>query len=119
MATMDEQVRSDTLDRPEGAISAAIISAGIGAFTLGLLTTLAEASESIGSFLEFNSRVGALSGKTILAVVVWLIAWAGLHAKMKDEPRESKQALTIALVLVAAGVLLTFPTFFQLFAPAE
>jgi hypothetical protein len=52
-------------DKPEGPISAAIIAAGIGALGLGVLTTLAEASETFSGWLTLNAGVGALSGKTI------------------------------------------------------
>jgi hypothetical protein len=35
------------------------------------------------------------------------------------EKLKTRRALTIALVLIGLGVLGTFPTFFQVFAPAE
>jgi hypothetical protein len=103
-------------DRPEGPIAAAILAGGIGCFALGLLTTLAEASTSVHDWLEFNSDVGPLSGKTIVAVAIWLVAWAVLHVAYRDKPFETRRALTIALVLIALGVIGTFPTFFQAFA---
>jgi hypothetical protein len=103
-------------DKPEGPIAAAILAGGIGCFALGLLTTLAEASTSVHDWLEFNSDVGPLSGKTIVAVIVWLIAWAVLHVVYRAKPFETRRALTIALVLIALGVIGTFPTFFQAFA---
>lgn len=104
-------------DKPEGPISAAIIAAGIGAFALGVLTTLAEANETIKGWLELSSSVGALSGKTIGAVVVWLGAWAILHGILRQTRYETRRALGIAIVLVVLGVIGTFPTFFQFFAP--
>jgi hypothetical protein len=91
----------------------------VGALTLGLLTTLAEASTSIRDFLNLYDPVGPLSGKTIGAVLIWLIAWVVLHVIYRHRALESRKALTVALVLIAIGVLGTFPTFFQLFAPAE
>ncbi len=103
-------------DRPEGPISAAIIAAGVGALALGILTTLAEASTSVADALEWSERVGPLSGKTILAVVVWLAAWGVLYAVYRNRRLETRTALIIALVLIALGVLGTFPKFFQLFA---
>jgi len=103
-------------DRPEGPVAAAIIAGGIGAAALGLFTTLAEASEGFADWLDWKSDVGPLSGKTILAVIVWLVAWAVLHAVFRGKPYETRRALTIALVLVAVGVLGTFPTFFQAFS---
>jgi hypothetical protein len=103
-------------DRPEGPISAAILAGGVGSAALGVFTTLAEASEGFKDWLSFKDRVGPLSGKTILAVVVWLVSWAVLHVLLRRKEYETRRALTIALVLIALGVLGTFPTFFQAFA---
>lgn len=109
----------DYADKPEGPVTAAILAAGIGAFAIGVLTTLAEASEGFGDFLSVYEPVGPLSGKTIGAVVVWLVAWAVLHLMLRDKATESRKALTASLVLIGLGVLGTFPIFFQAFAPAE
>jgi hypothetical protein len=104
-------------DKPEGPIAAAILAGGIGCLALGLFTTLAEASSSFSDWLSWDDDVGPLSGKTALAVIVWLISWAMLHVVYRAKPFETRRALTIALVLIALGVLGTFPTFFQIFAP--
>lgn len=114
MTTEDEIVYED---KPEGPISAAIIAGGVGASVLGLLTTLAEASEGIKEDLVLDDGVGPLSGKTTFAVIAWLVAWAVLHVVLRKTAYESRKALTIALVLIGLGVLGTFPTFFQAFAP--
>ncbi|MER7467254.1 hypothetical protein [Streptomyces sp. NPDC097981] len=90
-------------EKAEGPISAAIIAAGIGAATLGLLTTLAEASTDVSDGLKWSDSVGPLSGKTILAVVVWLLAWAILYAVLRNKPYESTRALVIGLALIALG----------------
>jgi hypothetical protein len=103
-------------DKPEGPIAAAILAAGIGCLALGVLTTLAAASESIADWLNWNDDVGPLSGKTLMAVIVWVVAWAILHAVYRTKPFETRRALTIALVLIALGAVGTFPTFFQAFA---
>ena len=122
MAVTEEQLgaplRADVEypDRPEGPISAAIIAGGVGALALGIVTTLAEASTRVSDGLEWSTRVGPLSGKTIVAVIVWLVAWGVLHLIFRKRPFETSGALIIALVLIALGVLGTFPEFFQLFA---
>jgi hypothetical protein len=103
-------------DKPEGPIAAAVIAGGIGAAALGPLTTLAEASSSINQWLQWSDRVGPLSGKTIMAVLVWLASWAVLHIVLRRRPYETRRALVIALVLIALGVLGTFPSYFQAFA---
>jgi hypothetical protein len=102
-------------DKPEGPIAAAIIAGGVGAAALGLFTTLAEASTGVSDWLAWSDRVGPLSGKTIVAVGVWLVAWAVLHVALRRRPYETRRALVVSLVLIALGVLGTFPTFFQLF----
>jgi hypothetical protein len=106
----------ETPDKPEGPIAAAILAGGIGAAALGLFTTLAEASTRVKGWLEWNAGVGPLSGKTLMAVAVWLVAWAILHLVYRDRPYETRRAFTIAVILVALGVVGTFPPFFEAFA---
>ena len=107
----------ETRDKPEGPVSAAIIAGGVGALAVGLLTTLAEASTGIKDALNFYNPVGPLSGKTIGAVVIWLVSWVILHLVYRDKPVETRRALTVALI--GLGILGIFPLFFQAFAPAE
>ena len=104
------------VDQPEGPIAAAIIAGGVGAAALGVVTTLAEASTDVKDALEWNADVGPLSGKTLVAVIVWLVAWAILHVMLRQRPYETRRALVVSLVLVGVGVVGTFPTFFQAFA---
>ena len=110
---------AEYVDKPEGPVAAAILAAGVGALALGILTTLAEASEGFKEFLTITEPVGPLSGKTIGAVIIWLVAWAVLHLMYRTKEVESRKALTVALVLIGLGVLGTFPIFFQAFAPPE
>jgi hypothetical protein len=107
----------DAVDRPTGPIAAALLATGIGAFTLGLLTTLSEANEDVHDFLEFSDDVGPLSGKTILAVGAYFASWAILHLLWRRQNRALRPILIVAIVLVVLGVIGTFPTFFQAFAP--
>lgn len=102
-------------DKPEGPIAAAIIAGGIGATALGLFTTLAEVSAGAKNWLQWSDAVGPLSGKVLMAVLVWLVAWAVLHLALRNRPYETRRALVISLVLIGLGVLGTFPLFFQAF----
>lgn len=106
----------DYPDKPEGPIAAAILAAGVGSLALGILTTLSEASESVHDALELNSDVGPLSGKTVFAVIIWLVAWAVLHLVLRDRTYETRRAVATSLVLIGLGVVGTFPPFFQAFA---
>jgi hypothetical protein len=102
-------------DKPEGPIAAAVIAGGIGAAVLGLFTTLAEASTGVKNWLQWSDAVGPLSGKVLMALLVWLVAWALLYLALRNKPYETRRALTIALVLIGLGVLGTFPLFYQAF----
>jgi hypothetical protein len=112
-----ESVRdTEEADKPFGPVAAAFIAAGLGVLVLGVLTTLAEASESVKDFLQFSDPVGPLSGKTILAVGTWIVAWPILHlALRKRDPSPSGVYWITGLVLVA-GLIGTFPSFFESFA---
>jgi hypothetical protein len=80
-----------------------------------VFTTLAEASTSVKDWLQWSDAVGPLSGKVIMAVLVWLVSWAILHVVLRSRPYETRRALVISLILIGLGVIGTFPTFFQLF----
>jgi hypothetical protein len=65
--------------------------------------------------LNWYKPAGPLSGKTTLAVLVWLISWAILGNQWKDKDVEFGKIATIALALLLLGILGTFPPFFELF----
>ncbi len=106
---------AETKTIPTGSAAAAMIAAGIGAFTIGLLTTLAEANEAIKNALNLYAPVGPLAGKTLGGLAVWLVAWLILNAIWKNKEVNLRGAFTWTLVLVGLGLLLTFPIFFGLF----
>ena len=102
---------------PDGPLAAALLAAGIGAFALGLLTTLAEASAGFRERLILNAGVGPLSGKTVWATVIFIVAWAVLAPTMRHRDGVLRSATIAFVVLTALGLLGTFPIFFQAFAP--
>jgi hypothetical protein len=79
---------------------------------MGVITTMSEASEGFASALEWNEGVGPLSGKTIVAVVVWLVAWAALHFALRRRNTSIMTAFVVSMVLTVIGVLLTLPPVF-------
>ena len=116
---MSESVRAGQLEeigRPTGPVAAAVLAVGIGAFVLGLLTTLNEASTGVHDFLEFDEDVGPLSGKTIVAVIAYFASWAILHGLWRRHNPALRPILIATAVLIVLGILGTFPTFFQAFA---
>ena len=118
MSDITDRASGTVEDKPFGPVAAAFLAAGIGAVFLGVLTTLSEASDTIKSKLEWSKSVGSLSGKVIIEVIAFFAAWAILHGLLKDKDPDSKKVFMWAGILVAVGLVLTFPTFFQMFAPA-
>lgn len=102
-------------DKPEGPVAAAILAGGVGALTMGIITTLSEANTTISKALNWYNPVGPLSGKTVVTVAVWLVAWLVLHLVFRRKQYETRRALTTSLILIGLGVVGTFPTFFELF----
>ncbi len=101
--------------KPNGPVAAVMLAAGIGTLVLGILTTLAEAKAGIAEFLELSERVGPLSGKTVFAVIAFVVSWGGLHMALRDREVEWRPVTIALMALVAIGLVLTFPPFFQLF----
>jgi hypothetical protein len=102
-------------DLPNGPAAAAILAAGIGSLALGLLTTLAGAFAPLANGLNFYGPTGPLSGETTMTVVIWLVAWAVLHNLWKDRQVDLGKTFIATLVMIALGLLGTFPPFFGLF----
>ena len=98
-----------------------LIAAGIGSLVLGLMVVLAEASADIKNALDFarnyglGSGVGPLSGKVLVATIAFLLGWVILHLLLRKQEVSFGVAFIVALVLVGAGFLLTFPPVFLAF----
>ena len=119
------QSSSTVQTKPNGPVAAVFLAAGIGSFVLGLFVVLNEASTDISNFLKFDanyglgSGVGPLSGKAILGILAFLVSWLVLGLLFRGREVRFGPILTIALILVAAGFLLTFPPVFEIFLPKE
>ncbi len=98
---------------PNGPAAAAILSAGVGSATIGLMTTGAVISAGLKSALNLWSPAGPLTGKTSVGVVAWLVTWIVLHVLWKDKDVPLVRVIVVMLVLLVLGVLLTFPPVFE------
>jgi hypothetical protein len=112
-----EPFAEDLPDKPFGPVAAAFLAAGIGALVLGILTTWAEASAAFADKLNWHDPVGPLSGKTILSAASFFVAWAILAFVLRGKGPAPGPVFTLTAILVLLGLLGTFPTFFELFAP--
>jgi hypothetical protein len=107
---------SQTGDKiPNGPGAAAILAAGIGCAMVGILAFAAEASKPLASMLNFYNPVGPLSGKTTVAVIVWLVAWFALSRLWREKTVAMGTVNLVAFILLGIGFLLTFPPVWALF----
>jgi hypothetical protein len=100
---------------PSGPAAALILAGGIATFCMGLVTTLGEASTGIADALQWNDRVGPLSGKTLITVIVFAFAWATFTALWRRANPPLRTVTIVSAVLIVLGLVGTFPTFFQAF----
>jgi hypothetical protein len=97
---------------PNGATMASFLGAGVGAFALGAIVLLNEAGLFAAPALY--APAGGVTGRTTLAVVLWLIAWGVLHYLWRGREIEARRVCPMTLVLVFLGVLATFPPVWRL-----
>ena len=97
---------------PNGAALAGFMAAGIGAFALGIVVLLNEA----GAFTvpAIYGPAGGVSGRTTLAVVVWLASWAVLHRRWRAREVAAGRVHMLTVILTGLGVLLNFPPVWRL-----
>ncbi|HSL72668.1 MAG TPA: hypothetical protein VK864_20625 [Longimicrobiales bacterium] len=103
MATPETRVEA----HPNGAALAAVLAAGIGGFAMGLVVILNE----VGVFEApaLYAPAGGVTGRTTLAALIWLIAWAILHAAWKHRQMRAQPVQSLTLILILLGLVLTFP----------
>jgi len=106
-------------EKPNGPAFAAILAAALAFAVLGAVTTLAEVFDGFGDWLAFSGRVGMLSGETIIAIAAYFVSWAGLGLFWRRSNPPLAAVLVVSAVLVAVGLLGTFPPFFRLFGVEE
>jgi len=96
---------------PNGSAAAAILSAGVGSCALGVLAVVADGSKIVGHWLTFYFPTGPLSGVTSMAILIWLATWAILSIRWRARNVNLIKTNTLATLLLAASLLLTFPPF--------
>lgn len=97
-----------------GAGAAAILSAGLGAFTMAVLAIIGDHSPAFKKLMNFYSPSGPLSGVSTTAIAVWVVCWFGLDAAWKRRDIGG-WAIAAGLCLIAIGFVLMFPLIGDLF----
>lgn len=103
-------------EKPTGPAAAVTAAGGIGVFFLGLFTTLNEAFAGVHEAMDWHAPSGPLSGKSSVGTMAFFVSWALLGALWRRASVPLKPVLIATGVLVALGVMMTFPDFFTLFA---
>ena len=96
-----------------GSAMAALLAAGIGSMAMGAAVLLNEAGIFVAPTLY--APAGGVSGRTTLATIVWLVTWAVLHNRWKAREIAPGRVGALTLILVALGLLGTFPPVWALF----
>ena len=82
---------------------------------VGILALATELSTGIKNLLNFYNPTGPLSGKTTVAIIVWLVAWFVLARLWGDKTVDMDRVIVVSFVLLALSFLLTFPPVWYLF----
>ena len=104
---MSTTSRSMTSREVNGSAMAAFLGAGIGAFAMGAVVLLNEAG--IVAAPTVYAPAGGVTGRTALATIAWLTAWGALHNRWKAREIAPGRVGALTLILIALGVLGTFP----------
>jgi hypothetical protein len=107
MTTADGAARADV--RTNGSAAAAVLAAGIGAFTLSVLAVAADRIAPFRGAMIFYSPTGPLSGVTTSAIVIWLVAWFALDRMWRHRAVALRSVSVAAFTLLVLSLLLTFP----------
>jgi hypothetical protein len=100
---------------PNGGAAAALLGAGIGCLVLGVLSVLTSVFDSLSEALKFYGLADDISGVSTLMVVVWLLSWLILHQLWKKRQVNFPRVLVLTLILIALGLIGTFPPFAKVF----
>ncbi len=100
---------------PNGGAAAALLAAGLGCFILGVLTVLTGVFDSLSNALKFYGLADDISGISTLMVAVWVVCWLILHHLWKNRDVNFPRVFVFTLILIALGLVWTFPPFMKVF----
>jgi hypothetical protein len=104
-----EEVAEIKTPLTNGSACGAIVAAGAGCFAMGVLAVAGDGSKRLAGMLNFYPPSGPLSGVSTMAVVVWLVVWVVLAQLWRGKTVAMRKANVVAFLLLAGGLLLTFP----------
>jgi hypothetical protein len=106
--------RPDLDSIPNGAGAAAIFGAAIGSLALGVFAFAGDVFPEVRGAFVIWPPTGPLSGVTLGAIVVWLVAWYGLSKRWGRRDIDLVRVNLASFAMLIAALLLTFPPFMDL-----
>jgi hypothetical protein len=107
------------MDKPNGPAAAALLAGGIGCAVLGVVTfaNQVDPTSAFSSWLVWDKPVGALAGKSGLAIIAFVLAWAVLGVLWRRQEMRFGRIAVISFILLAVGLIGTFPPVWLPFIP--
>jgi hypothetical protein len=96
-------------------VAAALLAGALGSAAIGIATVLAEASSQVADAFKWSPAVGSLSGNIGVGLIIYFASWIALHSVLRRKNVNFTRITIVAFVLLAIGLLGTFPPFFELF----
>jgi hypothetical protein len=115
MSAQSSQHSVSAVAQRNGSGAAAILAAGIGSFMVAFFAIAADKNAAVKSLMTFYKPTGPLSGVTTSAIVIWLLCWVLLERRWRGREVGIGRISAAALVLLALGLLFTFPPIADLF----
>jgi|ERR1700678_1472554 hypothetical protein len=100
---------SPAIPETNGKGAAAVLAVGIASVTLGVFTLAGDAVPAAAAFFNIWNPTGPLSGVIGFTILIWLAAWWFLSRRWAVQNVHFHCVNLAALVMIAAGLLLTFP----------
>lgn len=100
----------------DGWAAAALVATGVGCAAMGIVTAAGAASPRIAAAMNWYNPVGPLSGKTLLASIIYFASWLVLARAFYGQNVRLRAVMVVTWTLIGIGLLLTFPPVFELFA---
>jgi len=82
---------------------------------MGALAALAEMLPGLKGLLAFYAPAGSLSGKAAISVLVFIGARLVLDRAWRTRAIDTRRCIVWSALMVASGLVGTFPPFFYLF----
>jgi len=99
-----------------GVMIAAVFAAWMGLMALAIANIASDVSTDFSNSLKLNAGIGPYSGKEVIWLTVWFVAWPVLHFVLRNRDMDLRKWFGVFLVGMLVAVLLMWPPFFEAIA---